>query len=403
MFMKKIPNVITAQRILKPSLLVLIIAGSGFLPNASAVRWTVDFQNKQGKCIEASDLAGFVTILNAPESDRVILSLKNFVQTRDFFEKSKEAGVEHEQTNRFAPGRTIVLKNGILYASEAKKLLSGACGAFDIEFINCRGTLDLNEDLKKYANSILIQDCEFETASDCFKNTKHLKFSDTTLTPENGRLGIDENAEVRFGGNNKVSPYNMPLEIVLALEQRGEMPCVPNDKSERTGEEVSKLKENYERMKELNRKLLKEKQKQRQTIEALKKQTEDLKREHRDKIAKMQRAREEDMRKLKEKYGKKIKNFENTTKTKELNELKEELKRRDKDIEAKNKRIKDLEEYTEGSKNACAKAVAKIKELEALVEDKQRELEGKNFDLASGKNKAPAISDSQDHDAAPAS
>ena len=399
--MKKIPNVITAQRILKPSLLALIIAGSRFLPNASAMRWTVDFKNKQGgPYIEASDLKIYTKALNFGEAHPLeeigegtfmpsvdwLLAYSNSVEEIAEMRTAETRGVVREDEDDGRSENTIVLENGILCASEARELLRGVYGAFDIEFIKCSGTLALNEDLKKHANSILIQDCKFKTAPDCFKNIKHLKFSDTTLTPENGHLGIDKTTEVCFEGNNKVL---MLLETVLVLEQSGKMPCVPNDKSERTGEEVAKLKENYEKMKELNRKLLNGKQEQRQTIEALK-----------DKIAKMQKAREEDMRKPREKYEKKMKNFEN--------KLKEELKRRDKDIEAKNKRIKDLEEHTEGSKNACAKAVAKIKELEALVEDKQRkledkqrELEGKNFDLTSGKNKAPAISDSQDHDAAP--
>ena len=87
--------------------------------------------------------------------------------------------------------------------------------------------------------------------------------------------------------------------------------CIPKDKSERTGKEVAKQKKSYEKTKELNRKPLKGKPEQQQTLEGLKKQMKVSKNEHKENIERMQTAREKGMKELKEKHEKKIKNLEN--------------------------------------------------------------------------------------------
>ena len=217
--MKKVLNISTVQQALRRLPVAFLIAGSGFLPNASAVRYTIDFKDKKGGGhIEASDLAGYVTLLD-PTSVTLLnqtsripilgLDFESVAQTQALFKNSKETGVKHERVNPSDPGSTIVLKNGTLDVQEAKKLLNGVKASFDIEFINCSGTLDLNKDLKKYADSIRFQDCKFETASDCFKGAKVLQFFGTTLEPLNGQLGFDEDAEVGADNGSFVLPQNM--------------------------------------------------------------------------------------------------------------------------------------------------------------------------------------------------
>ena len=228
MFIKKIPNVIMAQRILKPSLLVLIIAGSRFLPNASAVRWIFNFEGKQ---IKASELDIYKEMLNfgdknpIPETDEGKYKLTEdwFFACYDFVKKNTEkmctaetaSAVKKDGKSRI----TIVLQNGTLDVEEAEKLLYGVGMSFNIEFINCNGTLKLNEGLKEHAKSILFRNCKFETAPDCFKNTKKLTFLGTTLTPENGRLGIVKPTEVAADKKSFFSKKICTLVDAISSEQ----------------------------------------------------------------------------------------------------------------------------------------------------------------------------------------
>ena len=252
--MKKVLNITMIQRILKPSLLVLIIAGSRFLPNASAMRWKSDFRNKP---IKASDLNIYTAMLNFGEDHPLwevdkglFMSTTDWGSACDSFIKEIEkvrtaetSGIVQKDERDGKSEITIVLENGILDVLEAKKLLSGIHGAFDIEFINCSGTLDLNEDLKKHANSINFQDCKFETAPNCFKNTKHLKFSDTTLTPTNGRLGFDKNASIDiYHSFAFVFSRTMQLDNAIVLEFAAQN---PNKKQESVPNNVIESKKNF--------------------------------------------------------------------------------------------------------------------------------------------------------------
>ena len=290
MFIKKIPNVITAQRILKPSLLVLIIAGSRFLPNASAMRWIFNFEGKQ---IKASEFNIYTEMLNFGDENPIPETGKGkYKPTMDWlleyysFVKKQTEGM---RTNRLKredkeDGEseiTIVLKNGTLDVEEAEKLLYGVRMSFNIEFINCRGTLDLNENLKENANLILFQDCNFETAPDCFKNAKHLKFSDTTLTPKNGRLGFDENASIDFHDSFAfVFSKNMQLENAIALEFAAQN---PNKKQENVSNNVIESKENSKTEINLQTEGVKEKLLSLQTgCDSLNKELEEIKRNNKD-------------------------------------------------------------------------------------------------------------------------
>jgi len=224
--MKKVLNISTVQQALRRLPVAFLIAGSGFLPNASAVRYTIDFKDKKGGGhIEASDLAGYVTLLD-PTSVTLLnqtsripilgLDFESVAQTQALFKNSKETGVKHERVNPSDPGSTIVLKNGTLDVQEAKKLLNGVKASFDIEFINCSGTLDLNEDLKENAETIRFDKCDFKTVANCFKNAKLLQFIDTKITPEDGRLGILKPTKVQVGGTNTVL---RPLKDVVIFER----------------------------------------------------------------------------------------------------------------------------------------------------------------------------------------
>lgn len=226
MFMKKVLNISTVQQALRRLPVAFLIAGSGFLPNASAVRYTIDFKDKKGGGhIEASDLAGYVklldptsvTLLNQTSRIPILgLDFESVAQTQALFKNSKETGVKHERVNPSDPGSTIVLKNGTLDVQEAKKLLNGVKASFDIEFINCSGTLDLNEDLKENAETIRFDKCDFKTVANCFKNAKLLQFIDTKITPEDGRLGILKPTKVQVGGTNTVL---RPLKDVVIFER----------------------------------------------------------------------------------------------------------------------------------------------------------------------------------------
>ncbi len=224
--MKKVLNISTVQQALRRLPVAFLIAGSGFLPNASAVRYTIDFKDKKGGGhIEASDLAGYVklldptsvTLLNQTSRIPILgLDFESVAQTQALFKNSKETGVKHERVNPSDPGSTIVLKNGTLDVQEAKKLLNGVKASFDIEFINCSGTLDLNEDLKENAETIRFDKCDFKTVANCFKNAKLLQFIDTKITPEDGRLGILKPTKVQVGGTNTVL---RPLKDVVIFER----------------------------------------------------------------------------------------------------------------------------------------------------------------------------------------
>ena len=231
------------------------------------MRYTIDFKDKKGGGhIEASDLAGYVTLLD-PTSVTLLnqtsripilgLDFESVAQTQALFKNSKETGVKHERVNPSDPGSTIVLKNGTLDVQEAKKLLNGVKASFDIEFINCSGTLDLNKDLKKYADSIRFQDCKFETASDCFKGAKVLQFFGTTLEPLNGQLGFDEDAEVGADNGSFVLPQNMWIMNAIVWEKaknRSQNKTTTNFETEKTAhmenikEQLSSLQTQYNRL-----------------------------------------------------------------------------------------------------------------------------------------------------------
>ena len=393
--MRKILNITTIQQALRRLSVAFLITGSGYLQTASAVRWTVDFQKKRGGAyVNASDLAYYTAALNAGESFPLqeiregvfaltpewvlAFSTLNLEREKVCFEQSQKAGVIHEELEDDSSEITIVLKNGVLNTREAQRLLEGIKTSFNAEFINCSGTLDLNGDFRKHAKSIRFDNCKFETAQNCFKDTKLLQFFDTTLTVQkNGRFGIAESTKLKFGSNNRLLPFDMPLENALVLEQKGKTLYTQEGNPEKTGKETAQenagLEERYKKMRAFSQKLLKEKQEQRRTIEELGKQIEKLKVEHKEKVANMQTAHEKDLKGLKEKYERKV------------NSVKEELKHKDEDIQAKNKRLKELEEYIEGSRNACARAVARIQELEKALE--------KLKEISSGKNAAPILGD----------
>lgn len=221
MLMKKVLNITMVQQALRRLPIAFLIAGSGFLPNASAVRYTIDFKDKKGGGhIEASDLADFRDLIN-------VLGPKKSLEDQKKYEfkflialgtKIPGTGLRFEHIVESGDNSkvTIVLKDGILEDQEAKKLLDGVKMSFNIEFINCSGTLDLNEDLKEHAERIYFEKCDFKTVANCFKNAKLLQFVDTKITPEDRRLGILKPTKVQVGGTNTVL---RPLKDVVIFER----------------------------------------------------------------------------------------------------------------------------------------------------------------------------------------
>ena len=238
--MKKVLNISTVQQALRRLPVAFLIAGSGFLPTASAVRWTIDFKNKQGGShIMEKDLTIYTAIIRDWRAWNIQRTLKwsEFSKTEwmtetgqmlmrqylynPLIEQSKATGTVHECREDNSSEITVVLRNGILDAREAKKLLKDAGAPFNAEFVNCKGVLDLNENFRKHAKSIRFDDCEFEIAANCFKDTKVLQFYNTKLTPKDGRLGISKSTEVQFDTDSWILPWELPLVSAICLEQNG--------------------------------------------------------------------------------------------------------------------------------------------------------------------------------------
>ena len=234
--MKKNLGITVAQRMLKPSFLALIIAGSRFLTTASAVRWTVNFKDREGGAyIKSSDLVDFKDLINAwgAKKSREDQNRHEAGLIRALIHKIQGIGLSFKKHLDSDDNSkvTILLKDGILKNQEAKKLLNGVKMSFNIEFINCSGTLDLNEDLKNYADLIRFRNCKFKTAPNCFKGTKALEFLNTNLTPTDGWLGIDKTTEVGADKISFVLPQNVWLVNAIALEQKGKSIAEPSNKN----------------------------------------------------------------------------------------------------------------------------------------------------------------------------
>ena len=345
---------------------------SALISTASAVRYTIDFKDKKGGGhIEASDLADFRDLIN-------VLGPKKSLEDQKKYEfkflialgtKIPGTGLRFEHIVESGDNSkvTIVLKDGILEDQEAKKLLDGVKMSFNIEFINCSGTLDLNEDLKEHAETIHFKKCDFKTVANCFENAKLLQFIDTKITPEDGRLGILKPTKVQVGGTNTVL---RPLKDVVILERNGETLCNSENKPEKKTEEVAaeniELKKRYEKLKKLSEEAVQNNENLRKEIQNLQKQMKTLEEDHKKKVENMQRSWEKAQSKNK--------------RIQRINKLEEENNKLKKSNNELEKRIDELQVYLQNIKKTVALVVKKNEESKAL-EDKQREMESKILDL----------------------
>ena len=379
--MKKVLNISTVQQALRRLPVAFLIAGSGFLPNASAVRYTIDFQ---GKAVDPQKCECFFKLLG----DYRHWSPEDYWSR--FNSGNCKLSIENKEED---DSYDVVFKNGSITKEESQKFPETNLDS--LTFDECNGELDLSEIFQRSVGKILMEKCNFTIAENCFKYTKNFEPCDSNLFLENGLFYIPDEIGNWSGDARIILPKVAPrangtaLEAPLAICFNAAVGVLRHCqgplgyyyghikflKPAEVAPGNAGYKEKYERIKVLFQNLLKENTQLRKEIKDLKGQIEISNKEHKEKVKNMQTARERAIQDLKKKHKKKVQDLANQPKTKELKKLTEESKRKDEDIQSQAQRIKELEELLAKTKNACARIVERNKELDARMVEKTKEFE----------------------------
>ena len=384
--MKKVLNISTVQQALRRLPVAFLIAGSGFLPNASAVRYTIDFG---GKSIEYEKCEKFF--------DCVQLEAPRDIRDAYCREALDPKYCKLSLTKKEDDSCDVVFKNGSITKEESQKFPKANLDS--LTFDGCKGKLDLSEIFQRSVSKILMEKCDFTIAENCFKYTKNFEPCNSDLFLENGLFHIPDEIKDWIGNAHIILPKvarranNTTLEAPLSIPFNAAVDALRRCqcslgyyyghikflKPAEVAPENAEYKEKYEEIKVLSQNLLEKNTQQRKEILNLKEQIEVLKNEHREKVDNMQRARESDMRELKEKREEAAQ---------KLKKVSQELERKNKEIASKDQRIKELEDYLEGSKKVSVylkeELARKQLETEAQrreIENKQREIDRKDSEL----------------------
>lgn len=403
--MKKVLNISTVQQALRRLPVAFLIAGSGFLPNASAVRYTIDFGEKSIEYEKCKEFFSYIQ-LGGP---RAICDA--YCQEALDPQYCKLSLTEEEELSC-----DVVFKNGSITKEESQKFPEANLDS--LTFDGCKGKLDLSEIFQRSVGKILMEKCNFTIAENCFKYTKNFEPCNSDLFLENGLFHIPDeikdwigNAHIilpkvarRANNTTLEAPLSIPFNAAVDVLRRCQCSlgyCYGHIKFLKPAEvapENAEYKEKYEKIKVLSQDLLERNTQLRKEIKDLEGQIEISNEEHKKKVKNMQTAHERAIQELKEKHKKKVQDLANQPRTKELKRLTEESKRKDEDIQSQAQRIKELEEHLAKTKNACARMVEKTKELEEALKNKQLEVESKDLALCcylSAAQVAPVASDVQ--------
>ena len=209
MFMKKVLNISTVQQALRRLPVAFLIAGSGFLPNASAVRYTIDFQ---GKAVDPQKCECFFNLLGK----YAYYSPKDYWSR--FNSENCKLSIENKEEDDSCD---VVFKNGSITKEESQKFPEANVDS--LTFDGCKGKLDLSEVFQRSVGKILMKECNFTIAENCFKYTKNFEPNNSKLLLENGLFSIPDEIEDWSGNARIILPKraefanNTTLEAPLSI------------------------------------------------------------------------------------------------------------------------------------------------------------------------------------------
>ena len=176
--MKKILNSAIFQRVLKGAFVAALVAENNWLSTASAITFTVDFQCKPVVWDKCKDLKRFIK--DHASKIKNDISLNNVADPKE--PKDYVTKITNEEP---LDGTKIVFKNGTLTRDESLNLFKYENDLFEIDFINCNGVLDVNENFRNHVKSLNFVNCKFTMAKNCFTKAPKLqavRFRKTELT-----------------------------------------------------------------------------------------------------------------------------------------------------------------------------------------------------------------------------
>jgi predicted nucleic acid-binding Zn-ribbon protein len=196
------------QRALRRLPVALLIAVSGYLQTASAVRYTIDFQGNpvdQGKC---KCFFGLLENYGLWRSEDC---------WNDFNSKIAKLSVENKDEEDL---RDIVFRNGSITKEVSEEFSQNICvkSLNSFTFENFKGELNLNPELQRRTETIRLENCEFTITENCFRYTKNFKPNGSRLLLENGCFHIPENMERWCGNARIILPKKAELANNTTLE-----------------------------------------------------------------------------------------------------------------------------------------------------------------------------------------
>ncbi|MBR1843607.1 MAG: hypothetical protein IJ793_01910 [Opitutales bacterium] len=219
--MKKVLNISTVQQALRRLPIAFLIAGSGFLPNASAVRYTIDFQ---GKAVDPQKCECFFKLLG----DYKYYSPKDYWSR--FNSENCKLSIENKEED---DSYDVVFKNGSITKEESQKFPEANVDS--LTFDGCKGELDLSEIFQRSVGKILMEKCNFTIAENCFKYTENFEPNNSKLLLENGLFSIPDEIEdwngnariilpkrAEFANNTTLeAPLSIPFKAAVSVLQHG--------------------------------------------------------------------------------------------------------------------------------------------------------------------------------------